>query len=338
MTRETKIGLLVGLAFIIVIGILLSDHMTSTTEPVPAPLANTAGNVRDSVVAPVTDPPPITVVTSNVTPRDVVSNRTDQISARPPQAIVRVSGPADNNTAIEIRQTAAAATNGNSNPGNSNPGQVAIGNAAQPTGDPNALSEIARANGEQIVGVNGGGSNLPNSGSNPLAGGVTFRKYTAQPGDTLSKIAGRFLGGNTKGNRDLIARANPSLAADPNKIIVGRTYNIPTAASAPARVVSIPVSNEILPPAAPGDAQPMNIAPATPTATVANTPAGSDQSTLWYTVKDNDNLWSIAADQLGSGVSWTAIKELNADVLKGGDIVHPNMRLRLPARPVASAQ
>ena len=33
MTRETKIGLLVGLAFIIVIGILLSDHMTSTTQP-----------------------------------------------------------------------------------------------------------------------------------------------------------------------------------------------------------------------------------------------------------------------------------------------------------------
>ena len=33
MTRETKIGMLVGLAFIIVIGILLSDHMTSTTEP-----------------------------------------------------------------------------------------------------------------------------------------------------------------------------------------------------------------------------------------------------------------------------------------------------------------
>ena len=33
MTRETKIGLLVGLAFIIVIGILLSDHIGSTTEP-----------------------------------------------------------------------------------------------------------------------------------------------------------------------------------------------------------------------------------------------------------------------------------------------------------------
>jgi nucleoid-associated protein YgaU len=55
-------------------------------------------------------------------------------------------------------------------------------------------------------------------------------------------------------------------------------------------------------------------------------------------VKENDSLWSIAADQLGSGGSWTAIKELNADVLKGSDVVRPNMKLRLPAKPVASAQ
>src|SRR2546422_7815776 len=46
MTRETKIGLLVGLAFIIVIGILLSDHLTSSTEPPPAPLAGAGSSVR----------------------------------------------------------------------------------------------------------------------------------------------------------------------------------------------------------------------------------------------------------------------------------------------------
>ena len=46
MTRETKIGLLVGLAFIIVIGILLSDHLTSSTEPPQAALANAGNNVR----------------------------------------------------------------------------------------------------------------------------------------------------------------------------------------------------------------------------------------------------------------------------------------------------
>src|SRR4051812_23988508 len=52
MTRETKIGMLVGLAFIIVIGILLSDHMTSTTEPAKAPLSSAGSEVRSGVTTP----------------------------------------------------------------------------------------------------------------------------------------------------------------------------------------------------------------------------------------------------------------------------------------------
>ena len=52
MTRETKIGLLVGLAFIIVIGILLSDHLTSATEPPQPPLAQAGNDVRRAGAVP----------------------------------------------------------------------------------------------------------------------------------------------------------------------------------------------------------------------------------------------------------------------------------------------
>src|SRR4051794_10488307 len=77
MTRETKIGLLVGLAFIIVIGILLSDHLTSSTEPPQATLANAGNNVRSAVttpgsgsttVTPLVQPAPVTL-SSTVPPR-----------------------------------------------------------------------------------------------------------------------------------------------------------------------------------------------------------------------------------------------------------------------------
>jgi hypothetical protein len=62
MTRETKIGLLVGLAFIIVVGILLSDHMTAATERPSAALAEAGRGVQAGVSAPgaaPAAPPPI---------------------------------------------------------------------------------------------------------------------------------------------------------------------------------------------------------------------------------------------------------------------------------------
>jgi len=312
MTRETKIGLLVGLAFIIVIGILLSDHMTSTNEPIAAPLVNTAGNVRDSVAAPVTDPPPITVVTQDITPRDTVMTHGNSTPARRGESIVQV-GPAGSDTPIQIEQTASVPSG---RTGNSRP---TPGNAAT-SGNNASLQEVAQANGEQVIGAEPGTGNPPRAAGNS---NNDVHKYTAQAGDTLSRLAGRFLGGNNKANRDLIVKANPSLASDPDKIIVGRSYIIPNTAS---------------PAAAAPPTEIIAATPAAPTAPVATTPAASDNAQIWYTVKENDSLWSIAADQLGNGSAWTAIKELNADILKGSDSIHPNMKLRLPAKPLASAQ
>src|SRR3954464_9621464 len=62
MTRETKIGLLVGLAFIIVIGILLSDQLMRSTEPPSAPLANVGDTLRKGTVTPASHHPPVTRV------------------------------------------------------------------------------------------------------------------------------------------------------------------------------------------------------------------------------------------------------------------------------------
>ena len=52
MTRETKIGLLVGLAFIIIVGILLSEPLSHSGEVQPAPLPGIAQNVRNGVTTP----------------------------------------------------------------------------------------------------------------------------------------------------------------------------------------------------------------------------------------------------------------------------------------------
>src|SRR5258706_6884995 len=52
MTRETKIGLLVGLAFIIIVGILLSEPLSHSGDAQPAPLPGIPQNVRNGVPTP----------------------------------------------------------------------------------------------------------------------------------------------------------------------------------------------------------------------------------------------------------------------------------------------
>src|SRR5205807_8616853 len=37
------------------------------------------------------------------------------------------------------------------------------------------------------------------------------REYKAEPGDSLSKIVARHMGGNTKANREAFTKANPAL-------------------------------------------------------------------------------------------------------------------------------
>src|SRR5690348_9509322 len=85
MTRETKIGLLVGLAFIIVIGILLSDY--NRIENQQAPLYGATKDVRQSTATPATNdnrndltvvaPPP-----TQVSPRQIVPMREEVNGSR----------------------------------------------------------------------------------------------------------------------------------------------------------------------------------------------------------------------------------------------------------------
>src|SRR5438552_7910878 len=155
MTRETKIGLLVGLAFIIVIGILLSDHLTSSTEPPPAPLAGAGSSVRSAVTTPAgAGNPPITpvVTTPQVTPQQTVLTRNELAQHTPPVQI-DVGGPSNPQRAVPSQlpnqvsdssqpDNATSSSNGASN------------NSGASSGDPNvtiALRDAAKQQGLEIV-------------------------------------------------------------------------------------------------------------------------------------------------------------------------------------------
>ena len=346
MTRETKIGLLVGLAFIIVIGILLSDHMTSTTEPPKAPLSVAGNNVRESIVTPAA--PPVAAVGGVATghgavaPNQPVSIGGDitqpQRAATPvihvgpaaaqaqPPVVVQQAQPVQPPQAplqIPVPQNAVQVTQGPA-PVAQAPVLVA---PPQPQPQPQVthpLQRLVSRHGEQLVpvgsaaGANGTGATATSPATVrpqpvPMA---PLREYKAQYGDSLSKLAVRFMGSNSKSNRDAIVRVNPTLQQNPDKIVEGRTYVLPPAPAPEADVAAAPA------------------APAAPAQAPAAAPAGENFS--WYTVRENENLWKIASEQLGSGNAWTQIRDLNQDILKGETQLRVNTRIRLPNRPVAS--
>jgi nucleoid-associated protein YgaU len=307
MTRETKIGLLVGLAFIIVIGILLSDHLSSSTEPPPATLAQTGNSVRQTISTPGGAQPPITAIVTpqQVTPQQPVPTPRELQPQTPATAVIQVGGaqPAPvNNPPITVV---------NENPPIRNnpplPQQQQSYGADAPD---NALARVAQQNGEQLVSINSNGQQITTNGA---------RSYVAQSGDTVSKMASKFFGANTKSNREAIIHANASLQQDANKVIVGKTYRIPSSSSTSVAAAAAPPAKETI-----------AAAPASPAPAASNTE-------YWYTVQEGDSLWRIANDQLGDAGEIASIKELNKDVLRGSDTVIPNMKLRLPSKPVAQA-
>jgi nucleoid-associated protein YgaU len=286
MMRETKIGLLVGLAFIIVIGILLSDHLTTSNEPPPAQLAQAGASIRGGIVIPGAQAaaPAVVVPPANVTPQATVPTPGD-LAPKPPVQQIAI-GPG-------IAQPAATAAE--------QPQPAAGSQEAAPVGSEQGPLAVAAAHqGEQLVPVAAVGHEatrlVPQNSSNG-------RTYQAVAGDTLSGIAAKLPGGNTKANREALIALNPDLKANPNLIVAGRTYNLP-AAAATAKAAPQP---------APHSAQ----AAATPQ--------------RWYTVKPGDSLWKIANEQTGSAATLDTIRRLNKETLNGKDVVRVGMKLRLPA-------
>src|SRR5438270_11164882 len=98
MTRETKIGLLVGLAFIIIVGILLSEPLNHAGDAQPAPLPFAGANVRNGVTAPGTanTAPPITMQTNGSDAKQPVM--TQQEVNKPHGGITVTVGGAPSNT------------------------------------------------------------------------------------------------------------------------------------------------------------------------------------------------------------------------------------------------
>jgi nucleoid-associated protein YgaU len=337
MTRETKIGLLVGLAFIIVIGILLSDHINSSTDPARADYTYTTRAVEQSVASPdQRNQGSMTVVTPPraMIPQNPVPTMRDPLPANNGGSSVVVIGPGADPSSLPRpnRQPMVEPQPGGNGiqvlpPGNT---EVATNDGGTETAVSGPLSNLIHEHGEDLAPVGGpvrlnpqpaspgGASGQARAPAAPLPPGV--RQVKAEEGDTVTKLAIKYMGGNSRANREAIIRANPNVGADGHKMFAGQTYLIPASAAAAPVVVS--------------SDQPRPAPRPAPKASPAPEPIPAGMSL--YTVKENESLWKIASEQLGSGARYPEIRDLNQDVLKGSDAVRTGMRLKLPPKAVAS--
>lgn len=287
MTRETKIGLLVGLAFIIVLGILIADYSVSSMQPPQAPLMNAARDVQASNNAMGQrrlDPLPERagdVRVPLVHPVELDSPRRSTSGNSANDGMIRLAPPDRNPRDLIVRDNPLDNDTGSENHGMSE------------RNDPVRETEV----------VHGGGNS--DEVERPLNMSA-LREYKAEPGDTVYRMARKFLGSGSQENQDAIVSVNPALKANPNKIVAGATYKIP-AKEEPVRGGSVTLP---APPAAP-----------------------AAEETVSYTTRPGDSLWKIATSQCGSGSMATVnrIKELNKDVIKG-DAVKLNVTLKLPKK------
>jgi nucleoid-associated protein YgaU len=300
ITRETKIGLLVGLAFVLVVGILLSEHVTAVKDKPTAALQASGDAVRRAVEAPMAAPPvsPDVVVENDPQPSTVVATR-DQLD-KPARAEVDVLDTTTSDTTVITvkRDPDALPPTKSLEPENV---QLAGG-----------LVDAARMLGEELVPLTASYDRKPTDPQPAPApparqptSSVPATDYVAQPGDTLNKLAGRFLGGNTPANRRAIIDLNPQLQKQPDKIIVGQKYLIP--------VRDLAVK-----------------APTTRPSAVPIAPAAPARKSREYVVQAGDSLWKIAKNELGDAGKIDELKSLNADLLGDSETVKVGMKLKLP--------
>lgn len=293
INRELKIGLLLAMGFVLLVSVVVGEYVTTSNSPEPANLASAGDRVRESVKTPGTNvfDNPTVEVPAVREPGELVATR-DRLDL-PPE-------PATTSAPVVSAMLSATAPQLNAplpeRAPLSQPSQII---PAQPT-----LEEVANEVGEPIVALTQPESANP-AQAVPVA--PASKPYVAVKGDSLAKMARLHLGSDTPANRNAIAALNPELQARPDRIVVGKTYLIPTR---DAQLAAGPVAST----------------------TPAAAPEATPGETMTYTVQAGDSLWKIATKVVGDVNKLDEIRAMNKDALGGADRLKPGMTLVLPKK------
>lgn len=149
--------------------------------------------------------------------------------------------------------------------------------------------------------------------------------YTVSEGDTLADIAKKFYGpeeGNKRANVAKIFETNRQLLKAIDEIYVGQKLLIPPlGSSGPEKNTTESSLPSLI------FEKVKSIGRKNPSTETRQTKPSRE-----YIVREGDNLWRIAAKELGDGSRYTEISKVNANILEDQNTLVVGMRLRIPAR------
>jgi len=302
MTREHKISLILGFAVALIVGVMVSDHLSKARQ---TPLGATA----DAATAESADPLLTPIVPSNEPSLVLVDERgrpepIQQIAATPLPETESPTEPAtlasaDRSGFEWLRDQVNGAVqdlrNGNTPP------------AAVQTDSPKTL-----VMGHPLV----GDPNHPDARPTPTRNAApvslpatpatqSFTLYTIKPGDSLWKLAQQFLGdGHRHGE---LAELNRDRIGADGSLRVGASIKIPRTGAEPARASEMPLSKP---------------------AFRADPPKGATT----YTVQAGDTLGEISQRLLGTSKRIGDIVGANRDQIDDADDIRAGMVLKIPSR------
>lgn len=357
MTKETKIGLVVGLAFIILFAIILSEKGANTGSKVPSDLtvadsneASTTGAEyplqNDGRVAVESLPSqsdsdsstPTSIVMLEEPVGQPIPGEDEPIEQLPPSVLERLNVPLiESEIPVDTSEQTAEADS------------MSLDDAVKVALNEGSLVVDDDAPIEPQSSTRASFLDRPDSSPRkPKKSLKIIAVHEVRNGESLGKIAAKHYGRSTPARIAAIYDANRDKLTSIHSVRAGTSLDIPKLASdqdivfesalnfAPAEVASLtrpPRDTAVRIPVPVDERRTSRRRPSRTSLVTADGIAPSRDAApnfKWYKVRDRDTLSRIAKRELGNEKLYLEIYKLNKDIIRDRHMIKPGMKIRLP--------
>jgi nucleoid-associated protein YgaU len=306
LTREHKLALIIGFTLVLVVGVLISDHMSRASR-VQLDGSEDRGAIALTPTSGVPAAPPLRPPSAAL--GEWAANQRVGGTAEQDVTAEAFGRPVDQPLAARAPADAPAAPNGIVD--------TARGAIDATIAGATEVIHQGRRLGERLADAEVPAALALRPGNTTSASVASAERYTVQPGDTLFRIAERFYGSGHAWRA--LATANDGRVAANGTVRVGVALTLPRALDGRALDARTLEGRGT---AASGLDDAPRRSPG------AETPSGATT----YTVQRGDTLGEIAVRELGTVRRMQEILDLNDDKLDDADDIRVGMKLRLPTR------